>query len=263
MNGWPDNETLLGQFRQWLQETRAEADALPDAEEILAEASASRPVGLRQLIEEFTALRHEVKLGTKSARGLAEKTEQVLAATQQAMEQLRSVEAKEAEVGRSSAKPLVESLVELDEALGRGRAAIDTARRRILEDLTGHVQQQLDDLVLRLPPWRRWLCRSWCRRARETLLQRVGLTHREIFDSLVEGYQLILNRLERAMKKAELYRIECVGRPVDPNLMTVVEAVDDPLRPPGLVIEEVRPGYYWKGKVLRFAEVRAVQGRTT
>ena len=48
----------------------------------------------------------------------------------------------------------------------------------------------------------------------------------------------------------------------DPNLMTVVEVVNDPRRPPGLVIEEVRPGYCWKDKVLRFAEVRAVQGRS-
>jgi molecular chaperone GrpE (heat shock protein) len=44
--------------------------------------------------------------------------------------------------------------------------------------------------------------------------------------------------------------------------MTVVEVVDDPLHPPGLVVDELRPGYYWKDKVLRFAEVRAVQGRT-
>ena len=64
--------------------------------------------------------------------------------------------------------------MELDEALGRGRAVIDTARRRILEDLAGHVQEQLDDLLLRLPVWRRWLCRSWCRRAQEILVATRG-----------------------------------------------------------------------------------------
>ena len=181
---------------------------------------------------------------------------------QQAMELFRSVEAQEKEAGQRAAKPLVESLMELDEALGRGGAVIDTSRRRLLEDLTGHVREQLDDLLLRLPIWRRWLCRSWCRRARDMLVQRVGLTYRDIFDSLTEGYDLILGRLQRAMKKAELYRIECVGRQVDPNLMTVVEVVDDPLRPPGLVVDQIRPGYYWKDKVIRFAEVRAVQGRT-
>jgi molecular chaperone GrpE (heat shock protein) len=44
--------------------------------------------------------------------------------------------------------------------------------------------------------------------------------------------------------------------------MTVVEVVDDPMLPPGLIVEQIRPGYYWKDKVIRFAEVRAVQGRT-
>ena len=35
---------------------------------------------------------------------------------------------------------------------------------------------------------------------------------RDFFDSLAEGYQLILGRLGRAMKQADLYRIECVGK---------------------------------------------------
>jgi molecular chaperone GrpE len=262
MNDSLDNEAVLGRFRQWLEETRREAESLPGDAEVSAEPSDARPVGLLQLVEEFTALRHEVKLQTKSSRGVAERTEQALAVMQQAMELFRSVEAKEKEAGQQAAKPLVESLIELDEALGRGRTVIDTARRRLLEDLTGQVQEQLDGLLLRLPAWRRWLCRSWCRRTKEILVQRVALTYRDIFDSLIEGYDLILGRLQRAMKKAELYRIECVGRQADPNLMTVVEVVDDPLRPPGLVVDQIRPGYYWKDKVIRFAEVRAVQGRT-
>jgi len=262
MNDSLDNEAMLGRFRQWIEEARREADSLPDDMEFSAEQSDVRPVGLLQLVEEFTALRHEVKLQTKSSRGVADRTEQALAAMQQAMELFRSVEAKEKEIGQHAAKPLVESLMELDEALGRGRAVIDTARRRLLEDLTGHIREQLDSSLLRMPAWRRWLCRSWCRQAREILVQRAGLMYRDIFDSLIEGYDLILGRLQRAMKKAELYRIECVGRQADPNLMTVVEIVDDPLRPPGLVVDQIRPGYYWKDKVIRFAEVRAIQGRT-
>jgi molecular chaperone GrpE len=260
LNGWLDNQSVLDRFRQWLDEARAEAEGLPEDDGPAGQPEGRR-VGLLQVVEEFTALRHEVKLQTKSSRGLAERTEQALAAMQQAMELFRAVETQEAEAGRLAAKPLVESLMELDEALGRGRTVIDTARRRILEDLAGPVQEEIDNLLLRLPLWRRWLCRSWCRGAKDVLVHRLGVAHRDIFDSLVEGYNLILNRLQRAMKKAELYRIECVGRPVDPNLMTVVEVLDDPLRPPGLVVEEVRPGYYWKDKVFRFAEVRAVQGR--
>jgi molecular chaperone GrpE len=260
MNGSLDDEALLGRFRDWLEETRREAESLPEEVGLMAEPNEARRVGLLQLVEELTALRHEVKLQTKSSRGVVERTEQILTAMQQAMVLFRSVEANEKEAGQLAARPLVESLMELDEALGRGRAVIDTARRRLLEDLTGHVQEQLDGLLSQLPAWRRWLCRSWCHRTKEILVQRVALTYRDIFDSLAEGYDLILGRLQRAMKKAELYRIECIGRQVDPVLMTVVEVVNDPLRPPGLVVDQIRPGYYWKDKVIRFAEVRAIQG---
>jgi molecular chaperone GrpE len=63
------------------------------------------------------------------------------------------------------------------------------------------------------------------------------------------------------MDKEGILRIRCLGQPVDPTCMTVVEVVDDPTRPPGLVVDEVRTGYYWKSKVFRFAEVRAVRGK--
>jgi molecular chaperone GrpE len=210
-------------------------------------------------VEEFTALRHEVKLNTKSCRGLIERAEASLAAMREAADAFRGVEAKEAEAGRRAARPVVHSLMELDEALRRGLAVIEAARRRALEELGGEIRQALDELMCRLPFWRRWLCRAWRRKAAELLVRRTAVLHRDFFDSLSEGYQLILGRLDRAMKEAELYRIDCVGKLSDPNLMTVVEVVDDPLRPPGVVLDEVRPGYYWQGKVLRFAEVRAVR----
>jgi molecular chaperone GrpE (heat shock protein) len=63
------------------------------------------------------------------------------------------------------------------------------------------------------------------------------------------------------MAREDLVRIACVGKPADPHAMTVVEAIDDPARAPGTVVEEIRPGYLWKGKVLQYAEVRAVRTR--
>ncbi len=62
------------------------------------------------------------------------------------------------------------------------------------------------------------------------------------------------------MQEQSIVRMECVGKPADPNSMTVIEAVNETGRLPGTVVEEVRPGYFWKGKVLRFAEVKAVAG---
>jgi molecular chaperone GrpE len=39
--------------------------------------------------------------------------------------------------------------------------------------------------------------------------------------------------------------------------MTVVEVVDDADQPAGFVVDEARRGYTWKGRLLRYAEVRA------
>ncbi|HUT11985.1 MAG TPA: nucleotide exchange factor GrpE [Thermoguttaceae bacterium] len=261
MNKQLDEETVLARFSQWLDETAAEAESIDDRRPAHDEPPELPSVGLLQFVEEFTALRHELKLETKSSRNLAERTETMLTAMEQAVEAFRSVDAREAEAARQAARPLIEAMLDLDEALGRGRAVIETARRRVLEDLTTQLQEQLDDLFRHQSLWRRWLCRHWYRAAREIVLQRATLDHRRIFDSLAEGYDLIVNRLGRAMKKEEIYRIQCVGKPANPNTMTVVEAVDDPRQPPGLVVEEIRPGYYRKGEVVRFAEVKAVAGK--
>jgi len=263
VSGWPDDETLLARFRRWLDEAHAEADTVASNGYSLDGPAEVRSVGLFQLIEEFTALRHELKLETKSARSLEKQSVETLDAMQAAIEQFRSVQARESEAAEGAAKPLIEALVDLHEALARGRRVIETARRRILEESAHQLQDQLDDLFRKQSWWRRWIGRRFYEATRQICSRQAEEVHRAVFESLVEGYGLIQNRAQRAMDKEGLRRIDCLGKPVDPHAMTVVEVVEDPTRPPGLVIEEVRPGYYWKAKVFRFAEVRAVQGRTS
>lgn len=260
MNGWPDDESVLARFRQWLDEAHAEAETLVADGGPLDREPESHSIGLFQVIEEFTALRHELKLQTKSARSLDERTVDTLEALEAAMGQFRSVEPKEREAAHAAAKPLVEALVELDDALRRGRTVLETARQRILEESPKQLQDRLDELWRKQPWWKRWVSRPLYEATREACSRHAAELHREILDSLLEGYRLIQGRLEKAMDKEEILRMDCVGKPAEPNSMTVVEAVRDPSRPPGTVVEEVRPGYYWKSKVFRFAEVRAVQG---
>lgn len=45
----------------------------------------------------------------------------------------------------------------------------------------------------------------------------------------------------------------------DPERMEVVEVVIDSGKPAGEVIEEVRRGYFWRGRVFRFAQVRVAK----
>ena len=83
----------------------------------------------------------------------------------------------------------------------------------------------------------------------------------EILASLVDGYALVQKRLQKALQRTQIRRIEALGKPVNPQQMNVVEVVDDPYLPPGQVVDEIRPGYVWRGDVLRCAEVKAVRKR--
>ncbi len=92
--------------------------------------------GLVNLVEEFTALRHELKLQTKSGRGLIDQAESTVAALRQAIEHFRSVEPRESQAAWSAGKAIAEALGDLDEALARGRREIERINRRLGEDST-------------------------------------------------------------------------------------------------------------------------------
>src|SRR5262249_11029972 len=94
----------------------------------------------------------------------------------------------------------------------------------------------------------------------QNVVQGGGWLRRDILDALLEGYGLIQSRLARVMAAERIERISCEGRPVDPERMIVIEVVDDPDRTPGTVVKELRAGYTWKGRVLRYAEVQAASG---
>ena len=79
--------------------------------------------------------------------------------------------------------------------------------------------------------------------------------------SLLEGFDLIQNRVRKVLQSEAVEAIVCLGRPVEPNRMIVIEITDSPDWPPQTVIEELRRGYTWRGRVLRLAEVRAVRGQ--
>lgn len=256
---WPDREQILSRLGQWLDQTAGEVNALDDS--AAGDALDTEPVGLYQLVEKLTALRHEVKLLTKAARGSEERTEATLLAMQAAIEQFRSAPTKVPEAADKAMRPLIEAIIDLDESLLRGRRGIENARCRVMEELDRDLhdrRERLEALYHAQPWWRRLLCRPWHSAATDIFSDRLLAEHRNVFDLLLEGYDLIQARLQRMMPEQSIVRMECVGRQVDPNSMTVLEAVSDPARPPGVVIEEVRPGYYWRGEVFRYAEVRAV-----
>jgi molecular chaperone GrpE len=68
-----------------------------------------------------------------------------------------------------------------------------------------------------------------------------------------------VQRVERALRQQGLEPIPAAGQLFDPELMEVLEVVADSGRTSGEVVQEIRRGYLWKGRVFRFAQVRVAR----
>lgn len=78
-------------------------------------------------------------------------------------------------------------------------------------------------------------------------------------EGLAEGYRLNMQRLERVLAAYDIEPLTCLGRPVDAELMEVVQLADDSSQPPGVVVDEIRRGYRRGKRVYRFAQVVATR----
>jgi molecular chaperone GrpE len=262
---------VLDDFRSWLAE--ALAPAPPDG----AGAAEPPPVDLHTLLGSFLALRHEVNLQTRAVRGQQEQNAQTLQQLTEALEALRSVQSQ-AQQGRDEPlRPLLTTLVELHDALARAGREVQRG-----EDALGLL---LDQAAAALGPaaeetpapprasslWARWFGggtpaagaeQEW--RAREAERARQAQEAlgrvRQGLGALVTGYTMSLQRLERALARHGLETIPAVGQPFDPERMEVVEGVPGSGRPAGEVLEEVRRGYLWNGRIFRYAQVRVAKG---
>lgn len=155
---------------------------------------------------------------------------------------------------------LLDSYMNLDDALERGRQALETARNKIVREAARPLLEQIDADFAKLGWWSRKFSAGHHAGVRAAI-GRHSASHGDLLNSVLEGYQLIQNRLQKAMKAENLERIPCEGLPVDLNSMTVVEALPDPAKTPGTVLKEVRRGYRWQGQIVRFAEVAVVANR--
>lgn len=266
---WWDNDEILNQFRDWLTQTGEEMDALEESHNGTAvlvgetdDVSDPLPeIGLLQVVEALTALRQEVKLETRSSRGLKETVETALQGMEAAQRSFESIQPREQEAVRRVATPIVEDLVALDEALMRGEKAFASAHRQLTETGPQRLADAIETRFRSLSWWRRLLFRRWYRQMQQETTEAIARSNEQEFSILQQGYALIRSRLERAMKQHSIARMDCLGQPVDPSRMSVVELVEVPDAAPETVVEVVRPGYLWQGWVIRFAEVRAVPSR--
>ncbi len=271
-----EHEEILSRVRDWLTRTSREVADVQDAGGCDAQyadrgdlnagcvgtrdpAPARPEIGLLQVVEALTAMRHELKLQTKNGRSLEESLEAARQSLDAAMRQFQSVQACERESALRAGLPLAEILAGLDESLARGERAFQATYRQLTEWAPRQLEESLDWQFRQLPWWRRWWMRKWHAQVRQHVAQAMMEIAHEEFGRLLEGYRLTQFRLSQGLQKTGVTRIPTVGHRVDPQVMTVVELADECEGMPETVVEELRPGYLWHETVIRFAEVRAVR----
>ena len=160
---------------------------------------------------------------------------------------------------RVTKKELMKRVEELEEALRAERERAETYLRQLkyakadLENLRKMVKRQVEEAV-----------RSGNERLIRELL--VVLDDLELAleaggkagdrEALMEGVEMVLRKFRKILESEGLKPIEALGRPFNPDLHEAVMRVEDPDRPEGVVVEEVRRGYMLRGKVIRPSMVK-------
>lgn len=231
------NSQTLAQLSQAVaaleQPDEAEADETEADAEPSDESELVRPL-LKSLIEMHDAL-------TLAARELERLQDNVLA-------RLGAVGAPAGSANGTGSDPLLQPLKRFRPAfwerwLAPGHSAV---LERLFQHFQHRVAQERQQFGHDL-------------QSRDQAVQEAVGQARNSLDSVRTGFAMSLQRVERALAQHGLEPIPSVGQPLDPETMEVVEATLDRSRPSGEVIEEVRRGYLWHGRVFRFAQVRVAK----
>jgi molecular chaperone GrpE len=283
-------ESVLADFRAWLE-------ALP-AGVAPAAASAAETVDLHTLLSQFVALRHEVTLQTRAARAGQEQGAEALRQLGEALGLLeRAAPAAHDTPAEEAIRPLLKTLVDLYDALSLARRELQRVQEAVLPVLAQFTpaEDTFPDIVLedehRVRPTAArptaarpsWLARLFggertaaggadlervLKEQRQRLLeleawqrQAAGAAGRvrAFLDSVITGYTMSVQRLDRALFRHGLELIPTAGQPFDPERMEVLEVVPDSDRPANEVVDEVRRGYLWHGRLFRPAQVRVAK----
>jgi molecular chaperone GrpE len=68
---------------------------------------------------------------------------------------------------------------------------------------------------------------------------------------LLEGIEMISKKLWKIVNCEGLCPIEAIGKPFDPNIHEAMQEIETCDYPEGMVVEEIKKGYFLNGKVFR------------
>ena len=220
-----------------------------------ADDSAPELMGALEIVEAFTALRHELKLQVRDGRALRDE----LAEAVGRLEARLSGQSPKAEpsAAAEASRQLAEAVAEVEESLHRAVHSL-TQPSPVDSGDPGSLLQQFDRAVQRGP----WMARSFANDLLVELRRLVESSSRGFEQARVatertrHGLDLLLRRVHRQMQQCQLQRVDVLHQPFDAELMRAVDVIDTADVPSTHVAEQLRPAYRWRGKVLHPADVR-------
>lgn len=225
------------------------------------EPSTPPQFGLIDVIEAFTAMRHEFRNQSKETREVAEE----LRRTAEKVE--RFTGAYDGAGRPDAAKRSLEfahALAEIDHSVSR---AVEAATRSLANwqsaSDTPIKRVSATDKLASCGPITRFFCRRFAKQldaeyATQTQ-RRLDLQkgHRDAaVSAIVSGLSMTVDHLRRRVTQHGIERIEVTGQPFDANVMRAVEVIDSSEVPPGHVAEQLAPAYRYNSRVIQFADVR-------
>jgi molecular chaperone GrpE len=279
-------EAILGDFRTWLNQLAA-------AGETPAPAATGELVDLHTLLAQFVALRQEVNLQTRATRAQQEQNTETLRRLAQALDALHQIQDEmhhpQPASSEEDLRPVLRVLIDLHDALALARREVLRVEDSLLPALDELKELPAAAVPLPAPAfeppalaaapappsfWQRLFGHGQSMQqqppaAAEPQLdpsaelsartEQLSARVRQLVTSIVTGYTMSVQRVERALEQFDLEPIPAVGEPFDPELMEAIEVVVEPGRLTTEVIEEVRRGYVRHGRVFRFAQVRVAR----
>jgi len=209
--------------------------------------------GALDIVEAFTAMRHEWRGQTKESRALVEQVQDAVANFQALQSKLLVQVAANRPDDTSTTRQLVLHLVETDHQLSRAIAAISQleANRKLRDEADA---QAVERYFAEMNAIARWFAQPLLT---FIIAQRPVTTSAE--SPAIEGLNLVLARLRRALAENNIERIETEGQPFDADTMRAIGTVAPADCPSGYVAEQLSPGYRWQDRMLRFADVRVAK----
>jgi molecular chaperone GrpE len=215
--------------------------------------------GALDIVEAFTAMRHELRGQTKESRALAELIQGAAANIQSLESKLRGLVTDtpvddDRSADTTAAKPLVQGLIETDHQLSRAVSAIAQweANRTLRAEADTKAVERYFAGMNRLARW-------WARPLFTFITEQRCVPDSSAQNPAITGLDLVLARLRRMMNEHDIERLDVVGQPFDASIMYAIGTIETADCPSGHVAEQLAPAYRWRGGLLRFADVRVAK----